>query len=124
MPGQASSSQGLQPPGLPSLCHTRLRPRMRIGAAEGTGKGLGPVTCHWPPRPISREGVGPKGHGSAWPSWDRGTSALQPGGSAIVLLLVAQVELPQFPLPYTARLVGACGAAGTRGLGRFGALTA
>lgn len=44
------------------------------------------------------------------------------GGSAIILLLIAQVELPQFTLPNTAGLVGARGAAGTCGLGRFGAL--
>lgn len=88
-----------------------------MGAAEGTGKGQGPFTCHWPYRLLSREGMGPQGPSNARPSWDLGPSAPQPRGSAIVLLLVAQVELPQFPLPHSARLVGACRAAGTRGLG-------
>lgn len=51
-------------------------------------------------------------------------SAPQPGGSAIVLLLVTQIELPKLSLSHSARLVGVCRAAGTCGLGRFGALAA
>lgn len=46
------------------------------------------------------------------------------GRSARVLLLVAQVELPQLPLPHTPRLVGLGGAAGAGGLSRLGALAA
>lgn len=38
------------------------------------------------------------------------------GCSARVLLLVAQVELPQLPLPHAPRLVGFGGAAGAGGL--------
>lgn len=61
-----SSRPGFQPPGLPPLCHPRPRPRPRVrtGAAEGTQKGLGPFTYHWPYRPISREGIGPRWHSS------------------------------------------------------------
>lgn len=44
--------------------------------------------------------------------------------SAIVLLLVAAVELTQLFLPSTTGLVGLGGAAGACGLGRLGAVTA
>lgn len=73
-----------------------------MGAAEGTEKGLGPFTYHRPYKPISREGTGPRWHSNVWPGWDHAMSAAQPGGSAIVLLLVAQVKLPQLSLPHTA----------------------
>ena len=55
------------------------------------------------------------------------TSEKTPGRSlcsAHVLLLVAQVELSQLPLPHPPRLVGFGGAAGAGGLRRLGALAA
>ena len=45
-------------------------------------------------------------------------------GSAVVLLLVAAVELAQLLLPGPPRLAGLGGAAGARGLGRLGAVAA
>lgn len=48
---------GSQFRGLPPFCYTR--PKVRMRASEGTEKGPGPFTYHWPYRPISREGIGP-----------------------------------------------------------------
>lgn len=53
----------LQVQGAPSsiLSHEA---QVRMGTAEGTEKGLGPFTYHWPHRPNTRAGTGPRWHSS------------------------------------------------------------
>lgn len=100
----AKSGLGLIGPRTPSALSHQVQAQGEDGDTAGTEKGLGPFTYPGPCRSISREVAGPS---SVWPGW--GPPRLHPtGSSAIVLLLVAQVELPQLSLPHSAGLVGAC----------------
>ena len=100
----AKSGSGLIGPRTPSALSHQVEAQSEDGGAAGTEKGLGPFTYPGPCRSISREAAGPS---SVCPGW--GPPCLHPAGSsAVVLLLVAQVELPQLSLPHSAGLVGAC----------------